>query len=39
MVGGNCSLQGFKSNGEESYWNVTSDVVTSIGFSDVDADG
>lgn len=39
MVGGNCSIQGFTSEGEESYWNVVSDVVTCIGFSDVDGDG
>ncbi|KAL4450366.1 hypothetical protein ABPG74_009072 [Tetrahymena malaccensis] len=39
VVGGNCSILGFMEDGEEGYWNVASDVVTSIGFSDVDGDG
>ena len=38
IVGGNCSIQGFNINGDEVYWNVTSDLVTSIGFTDIDGD-
>ena len=36
LVGGNCSLQGLDATGEEAFWTVASDVVTSLG---VFADG
>ncbi|EGR29382.1 hypothetical protein IMG5_156790 [Ichthyophthirius multifiliis] len=38
IIGGNCSIQGFNSQGDEIYWNVTSDLVTCIGFTDIDGD-
>ena len=31
LVGGNCSLLGFDSTGEEAFWTVTGDNVTAIG--------
>ena len=30
LVGGNCSLQGFDSNGDEVFWTVADDVVRSV---------
>ena len=33
LIGGNCSVQGFDAKGSESYWTVTSDVVTAMTFS------
>jgi len=39
FIGGNCSLQGFDSKGEEKYWNMTSDNVLSICLCDIDEDG
>lgn len=34
IVGGNCSLQGFDSEGNEMYWTVTGDNVTALAFRD-----
>jgi len=39
VVGGNCSIQGFDFEGNEAFWTVTGDVVTSLTFCDVEGDG
>lgn len=39
VVGGNCSLQGFDYRGEDPFWTVTGDNVTSLSFVDFDNDG
>uniref|UniRef100_A0A7S3GBK3 Bardet-Biedl syndrome 2 protein homolog n=1 Tax=Palpitomonas bilix TaxID=652834 RepID=A0A7S3GBK3_9EUKA len=39
VVGGNCSIQGFDAEGNEVYWTVTGDNVTSLTLCDVDMDG
>ncbi len=39
LVGENCSIQGFDYTGEERYWNVSGDIVTSMEMCDVDNDG
>uniref|UniRef100_A0A7S3VM43 Bardet-Biedl syndrome 2 protein homolog n=1 Tax=Dunaliella tertiolecta TaxID=3047 RepID=A0A7S3VM43_DUNTE len=39
FVGGNCSLQGFDSKGNERFWTVTGDNVSAMFFADVDGDG
>ena len=39
IVGGNCSLTGFDIDGEERFWNVSGDNVSSISFIDFDNDG
>ena len=39
FVGGNCSILGFDHKGEEQYWNVCGDNVTSLAFCDIDLDG
>ncbi|KRX11170.1 WD40-repeat-containing domain [Pseudocohnilembus persalinus] len=38
IVGGNCNLLGFNEDGEEVYWNVTSDTVSALCFTDIDQD-
>ena len=39
LVGGNCSIQGFDHEGEEAFWTVTGDNVSTMTFCDVDEDG
>eukprot|EP00606_Chrysophyceae_sp_TOSAG23-5_P001562 GSChrysophyteH2.ASY1.ANO1.604.1 assembled CDS len=39
VAGGNCSVLGFDSTGEETLWTVTGDNVGSLAFCDVDDDG
>jgi Bardet-Biedl syndrome 2 protein len=39
MVGGNCSLVGFDAEGNESFWTVTGDNVSSMVMADVNNDG
>jgi len=39
LVGGNCSIQGFDEQGNEAFWTVTGDNVTTMIFCDVDQDG
>jgi len=39
LVGENCSIQGFDYTGEERYWNVSGDVVTTMEVCDIDNDG
>lgn len=39
VVGGNCSIQGFNFEGNELFWTVTGDNVTSLAFCDADNDG
>eukprot|EP00742_Colponemidia_sp_Colp-10_P006121 GILJ01006549.1.p1 GENE.GILJ01006549.1~~GILJ01006549.1.p1 ORF type:complete len:712 (+),score=127.24 GILJ01006549.1:705-2840(+) len=39
IVGGNCSIQGFDGDGNDAFWTVTGDNVTSLAFCDVDEDG
>ena len=38
-VGGNCSIQGFNSKGEDMFWTVTGDNVLSLMIFDFDSDG
>lgn len=39
FAGGNCSVQGFDTAGEEVYWTVAGDVVTALAIADVNGDG
>ena len=39
LVGGNCSIQGFDHEGNEAFWTVTGDNVSTMTFCDVDEDG
>jgi len=39
LVGGNCSIQGFDAEGNEAFWTVTGDNVSTMTFCDVDEDG
>ena len=39
IVGGSCSLTGYDIDGEERFWNVSGDNVSSIGFIDFNKDG
>eukprot|EP00953_Heterococcus_sp_UTEX-ZZ885_P040855 20877-Heterococcus_DN1.PRE.2 len=39
VIGGNCSIQGFDAAGEERFWTVTGDNVTSLTFADVTDSG
>jgi hypothetical protein len=39
LVGGNCSIQGFDKDGNEAFWTVTGDNVSSMAVCDVDEDG
>ncbi|XP_049846723.1 Bardet-Biedl syndrome 2 protein homolog isoform X2 [Schistocerca gregaria] len=39
IVGGNCSIQGFDYEGNEPFWTVTGDTVTSLALLDFDGDG
>ena len=39
IVGGNCSIQGFDWKGQELYWTVTGDNVTSLVMVDINQDG
>ena len=39
FVGGNCSIQGFDAKGDEAFWTVTGDNVSTMCFCDVDEDG
>lgn len=39
IVGGNCSIQGFDSEGNEPYWTVTGDNVAALALVDVTGDG
>ncbi|WKY08410.1 hypothetical protein Q1695_007715 [Nippostrongylus brasiliensis] len=39
LCGGNCAIWGFDENGKDVYWTVTGDAVTTMCFSDFDADG
>jgi Bardet-Biedl syndrome 2 protein len=39
IVGGNCSVLGFNREGDESFWTVTGDNVTSLEICDIDSDG
>jgi len=38
IVGGNCSIQGFDYEGNEQFWTVTGDVVSSLALCDVEGD-
>ena len=39
LVGGNCSIQGFDHSGEECFWTVTGDNVSTMTFCDFEEDG
>ncbi|XP_013786899.1 Bardet-Biedl syndrome 2 protein homolog [Limulus polyphemus] len=39
IVGGNCSLQGFDNEGNDSFWTVTGDNVSSMSLCDFNEDG
>jgi len=39
IVGGNCALQGFDYEGNDCYWTVTGDNITSMALADIDDDG
>ena len=39
VCGGGCSLQGFDSEGNDPFWTVTGDNVTSLALMDFDSDG
>ena len=39
LVGGNCSIQGFDHQGEECFWTVTGDNVSTMTFCDFEEDG
>jgi Bardet-Biedl syndrome 2 protein len=39
FAGGNCSVQGFDATGQDVYWTVTGDVVTTLCMTDCDGDG
>lgn len=39
LVGGNCSIQGYGQEGNEEFWTVTGDNVSTMAFCDVDEDG
>ena len=39
MVGGNCSLQGFDYEGNDPFWTVTGDNVTSLVLTDYNKNG
>ncbi|RHY52528.1 hypothetical protein DYB30_013213 [Aphanomyces astaci] len=39
MVGGNCSIQGFDREGNETFWTVTGDNVTALALCDVSGRG
>ncbi|KIZ00360.1 putative Bardet-Biedl syndrome 2 protein like protein [Monoraphidium neglectum] len=39
IVGGNCSVQGFDSDGNDVFWSVTGDVVSALALADIDGDG
>ncbi|XP_076343635.1 BBSome complex member BBS2-like isoform X1 [Tachypleus tridentatus] len=39
IVGGNCSIQGFDSEGNDSFWTVTGDNVSSMTLCDFNEDG
>jgi len=39
IVGGNCSIQGFDFEGQEKFWTVTGDIVSSLALCDVEGDG
>ena len=38
LIGGNCSIHGFDSEGNDPFWTVTGDNVTSLTLTDFDAD-
>ncbi len=39
LVGGNCSIQGFDSEGNELFWTVTGDNVSAMSLCDINEDG
>ena len=39
IVGGNCSIQGFDSEGNDPFWTVTGDNVSSLALMDYNRDG
>jgi Bardet-Biedl syndrome 2 protein len=39
LVGGNCAIQGFDSSGNDPFWTVTGDNVSSLSLLDFDGDG
>jgi Bardet-Biedl syndrome 2 protein len=39
LTGGNCSVLGFDNTGNEAFWTVTSDNISSLGLCDIDNDG
>ncbi|XP_076033729.1 BBSome complex member BBS2-like [Oratosquilla oratoria] len=39
LVGGNCSIHGFDGEGNDPFWTVTGDNVTSLALTDFDGDG
>jgi Bardet-Biedl syndrome 2 protein len=39
LTGGNCSILGFDNEGDEAFWTVTSDNVSSLAMNDLDRDG
>jgi Bardet-Biedl syndrome 2 protein len=39
LTGGNCSVLGFDNSGNEAFWTVTSDNISSLGLCDIDNDG
>lgn len=38
LVGGNCSIHGFDAEGNDPFWTVTGDNVSSLALSDFDGD-
>lgn len=38
LIGGNCSIHGFDSEGNDPFWTVTGDNVTSLTLTDFDGD-
>ncbi len=39
IAGGNCALQGFDEEGNDSYWTVTGDNITCLVLTDLNGDG
>ena len=39
LAGGNCSIQGFNHEGNDEFWTVTGDNVSSMGLVDFNSDG
>lgn len=39
IAGGNCALQGFDFEGNDCYWTVTGDNITTMALTDINEDG